>query len=125
MLAAQNLRDVGMADAIAQHRAAEPDALVLHVTGSFHSEGGLGIPEHLARLRPDDRMLIAATAARSPPRACRARTKRGSDHPASVLRTYLTRSGYVRIMGTNLTVRLSNRPGVHCMSCVRVAHNFL
>ncbi|MEL6771004.1 MAG: ChaN family lipoprotein [Bacteroidota bacterium] len=58
MLAAQNLRDVGMADAIAQHRAAEPDALVLHVTGSFHSEGGLGIPEHLARLRPGDRVLI-------------------------------------------------------------------
>ncbi|MEM9996690.1 MAG: ChaN family lipoprotein [Bacteroidota bacterium] len=58
MLAAQNLRDVGMADAIAQHRAAQPDALVLHVTGSFHSESGLGIPEHLARLRPGARVLI-------------------------------------------------------------------
>ncbi|MEM6783714.1 MAG: ChaN family lipoprotein [Bacteroidota bacterium] len=58
MLAAQNLRDVGMADAIAQHLEAAPDALVLHVTGSFHSESGLGIPEHLARLRPDARILL-------------------------------------------------------------------
>ncbi|MEM8560352.1 MAG: ChaN family lipoprotein [Bacteroidota bacterium] len=58
MLAAQNLRDVGMADAIAQHLDSAPRALVLHVTGSFHSESGLGVPEHLARLRPDARVLI-------------------------------------------------------------------
>ncbi len=58
MLAAQNLRDVSMAEAIAEALDAHPGALVVHVNGTFHSEGGLGVPEHLARLRPGTRTLI-------------------------------------------------------------------
>lgn len=58
MLAAQNLRDASMAYRIASALERQPDALVVHVNGSFHSEGGLGIPEHLARLAPDARVLI-------------------------------------------------------------------
>lgn len=56
MLAAQNLRDLAMADGVV--RAASSGALVLHVNGSFHSAGGLGIPEHLARRAPGLRALV-------------------------------------------------------------------
>ena len=58
MLAAQNLRDATMAWRIADALGAHRGALVVHVNGSFHSEGGLGIPEHLARLAPRARTLI-------------------------------------------------------------------
>ena len=58
MLAAQNLRDVSMAAAVADALARYPGALVVHVNGSFHSESGLGIPEHLARQRPDARAVV-------------------------------------------------------------------
>ena len=65
MLAAQTLRDATMADRIATALARRPGALVVHVNGSFHSAGGRGIPEHVARrvagarqvvvtMRPDD-----------------------------------------------------------------------
>ena len=56
MLAAQNLRDLTMAWHVAE--AAREGALVVHVNGSFHSAGGLGIPEHLARFAPDARALV-------------------------------------------------------------------
>ena len=56
MLAAQNLRDLTMAWHVAE--AARDGALVVHVNGSFHSAGGLGIPEHLARFAPDARALV-------------------------------------------------------------------
>ncbi len=58
LLAAQNLRDAAMAEAVARALAARPGALVLHVNGSFHSERGQGIPEHLARYRPGTRALV-------------------------------------------------------------------
>ena len=58
MLAAQNLRDATMAYRIAEALERHPGALVVHVNGSFHSEGGLGIPEHLARYAPDARALV-------------------------------------------------------------------
>ena len=58
MLAAQNLRDATMAWRIAEALRAHPGALVVHVNGSFHSEGRLGIPEHLARRAPDARQLV-------------------------------------------------------------------
>ena len=58
MLAAQNLRDATMAWRIAEALAAHPGALVVHVNGSFHSAGGLGVPEHLARLAPAARPLV-------------------------------------------------------------------
>ena len=51
MLAAQNLRDATMARRIAE--TLDAGLRVVHVNGSFHSAGGLGIPEHLARLRPE------------------------------------------------------------------------
>ena len=35
-----------------------PNPLVLHVNGSFHSEGRLGIPEHLARYAPEAPILV-------------------------------------------------------------------
>ena len=62
MLAGQNLRDATMAWQIAQSLADHPGALVVHVNGSFHSEGGLGIPEHLARLAPEARVLVVTMA---------------------------------------------------------------
>ncbi|MEM6325787.1 MAG: ChaN family lipoprotein [Bacteroidota bacterium] len=55
MLAAQNLRDATMAWAL--YDAMLTGALALHVNGAFHSDGGLGIPEHLARLAPDLRVM--------------------------------------------------------------------
>ena len=55
MLAAQNLRDLTMAWRTAE---AARGALVVHVNGSFHSAGGRGIPEHLARFAPDARVLV-------------------------------------------------------------------
>ena len=58
MLAAQNLRDASMAEIVHIQAGRYPNALVVHVNGSFHSEGGLGIPEHLARLSPDLRVLV-------------------------------------------------------------------
>ena len=58
MLAAQNLRDLTMAWRIAEAVRQRPGALLLHVNGSFHSAGGLGIPEHLARLVPGLRVLV-------------------------------------------------------------------
>lgn len=48
MLAAQNLRDVTMANSIEEALAAHENALIVHVNGAFHSEGGLGIPDHLS-----------------------------------------------------------------------------
>ena len=58
MLAAQNLRDATMASRIAEALEQYPGALVVHVNGSFHSEGGLGIPEHLARYAPDAHAFV-------------------------------------------------------------------
>ena len=58
LLAAQNLRDATMAFALAEHLAGHPGALVVHLNGSFHSEGGRGIPEHLARYAPGTRVLV-------------------------------------------------------------------
>ena len=63
LLAAQNLRDAAMGWTIAEHLRANPDALVVHLNGSFHSEGGLGVPEHLERYRPGTRALIVTMRA--------------------------------------------------------------
>ena len=43
---------------IAEARAAHPGALVVHVNGSFHSAGRLGVPEHLARLDPEAEVVV-------------------------------------------------------------------
>ncbi len=58
LLDSQSLWDAGMAHAIAETLASVPEALVIHINGRFHSEEGLGIPEHLAAYRKGTRMLI-------------------------------------------------------------------
>ncbi len=62
MLAAQNLRDATMAEAMLGAMEDAEAPLAIHVNGSFHSEAGLGIPEHLARLAPEARVLIVTAA---------------------------------------------------------------
>lgn len=57
-LDAQALRDAAMAHAVAEQLRARDRALVLHVTGNFHSEGGLGTPEHLRAYRPGVKTLV-------------------------------------------------------------------
>jgi uncharacterized iron-regulated protein len=58
ILDGQNLRDATMAYAVAEHLKRETRAFVLHVNGRFHSEERLGVPEHLARYRPQARTLV-------------------------------------------------------------------
>ncbi|MEM1127965.1 MAG: ChaN family lipoprotein [Bacteroidota bacterium] len=58
MLQAQSLWDASMGYAVVEHLMKQPAALVLHVTGSFHVERGLGTPEQIARYRPGTRRLI-------------------------------------------------------------------
>lgn len=59
-LDAQVLRDATMAYAIAQNLKSQKKALVLHVTGIFHVEGRMGVPEQLASYRPQTRMIVVA-----------------------------------------------------------------
>ena len=63
MLVGQNLRDATMAWAIARALAAHPEAVVVHVNGSFHSDRRQGIPEHLARIAPDARVVVVSMGA--------------------------------------------------------------
>ena len=58
MLAAQNLRDATMAWALA--RSFPVGGLAIHINGAFHSDGAQGIPEHLARLAPQARVLTVS-----------------------------------------------------------------
>lgn len=58
LLEAQSLRDATMGYAIAEKLKAEPNALVLHVNGNFHSNERLGTPEQLLRYRPQTRLMI-------------------------------------------------------------------
>ncbi|AQV02973.2 ChaN family lipoprotein [Desulfococcus multivorans] len=53
LLAAQSLWDAGMAFHLSEALARHPGALALHVNGKFHSQSGLGIPEHLREYRKD------------------------------------------------------------------------
>ncbi|MBK9165954.1 MAG: ChaN family lipoprotein [Bryobacterales bacterium] len=68
LLAAQSLWDASMAYSIALARMRHPGARVLHVNGSFHSEGRLGILHHLERYRPSTRnLVVTVTSAKSFP----------------------------------------------------------
>jgi uncharacterized iron-regulated protein len=58
LLHAQNLRDASMGHTIATYLDWHPGHRVIHLNGTFHSEGGLGVPEHLLRYRPETRTLI-------------------------------------------------------------------
>ena len=66
MLEAQNLRDATMAWRVAEALRQSPGALVVHVNGSFHSAGRLGVPEHLARLAPDARVVVVTMSPEAP-----------------------------------------------------------
>ena len=57
-LHAQALWDASMAFSISEHLMRQPDALVLHMVGSFHVEYGTGTPEHLTRYRPGTSTMI-------------------------------------------------------------------
>lgn len=62
-LQAQSLWDAGMAFSIAEFLTRHPGMRVLHCNGSFHTAERLGIPEHLARYRPNTSMLVITSAA--------------------------------------------------------------
>lgn len=55
---AQCVKDETMAESIAGALAASPGAPVVHVTGSFHSDFGHGIPARVARRLPGARLLV-------------------------------------------------------------------
>ena len=57
-LNAQALWDASMAYSISDYLKQKPDALVLHMVGSFHVERGTGTPEHLERYRPGTSTMI-------------------------------------------------------------------
>lgn len=61
MFEAQWLRDLTMAATIADWLRANP-GLVVHVTGVFHAEGGLGTPAALRHYRPGVRTVVLAIA---------------------------------------------------------------
>lgn len=58
LLDAQSLRDATMAHAITQQLKRQPEALVIHVNGKFHSEERLGVPEQLLHYRSKTRTLV-------------------------------------------------------------------
>ncbi len=58
LLDAQTLRDVAMAEAIAEHLKKQPKAFILQVNGSFHSEEKLGVPEQIQHYRPKTKTLV-------------------------------------------------------------------
>lgn len=58
LLDAQTLRDASMAYRITEFLKRNPGALVVHVNGTFHSEGRLGVPEQIEHYRRGTRTLI-------------------------------------------------------------------
>ena len=69
LLGAQALWDATMGYRLAQHLDAQPDALVLHMVGAFHVEGGLGTPEALQHYRPGTRALVVVVRPADDPTA--------------------------------------------------------
>lgn len=65
MFEAQWLRDVTMAHSIARHLEGAPGALVLHVTGLFHSQSAQGTVEALRHYRPGVRAMTLAVVRRA------------------------------------------------------------
>lgn len=57
-LASQSLWDATMAYSIAEVFKTKPNALVVQVNGSFHSEEKMGIPDHLLNYRKGTKMLF-------------------------------------------------------------------
>lgn len=67
LVKAQSLWDDSMADVIATHRAAHPDARVLFVVGAFHVAGRLGTITKFATRRPSDRVALLVMSQGEPP----------------------------------------------------------
>jgi len=63
LLDAQVLRDATMAHSIAEQLQRQKHALILHVTGNFHTESRLGTPEQLHTYRPQTRILVLTIVA--------------------------------------------------------------
>jgi len=57
-LDAQVLWDATMAYSMAQHLLHTPDAVILHLAGSFHVDRRLGTPEQLQHYRPGTLTLV-------------------------------------------------------------------
>lgn len=66
MLVGQNLRDATMGYRVARALRAPDRPIVVHLNGSFHSLGGRGIPEHVARLIPSVRQLVVTMSPSRP-----------------------------------------------------------
>ena len=63
----QCVKDETMAEAIAEARAKSGGAVVLHVTGAFHSDFGLGTVSRVARRLPSERtVVVSAVPTRDP-----------------------------------------------------------
>ena len=60
MFDGQRLWDAGMANSVVAALDESPDALVIHLVGSFHVERGLGIPQALLQYRPRTRFLVVS-----------------------------------------------------------------
>jgi uncharacterized iron-regulated protein len=58
LIRGQSLWDDAMAEAVASHRAAFPDARVLLIVGGFHVAGRLGTITKYTSRRPDDRVAV-------------------------------------------------------------------
>ncbi len=63
--AAQCVKDDAMAESIADHLAANPGRLIVHLCGKFHSDFGLGTVERLRSRMPAARIAIASMASGS------------------------------------------------------------
>lgn len=57
---AQSLWDAAMAFSISESLRRAPGSVVLNINGNFHSEQGMGIPEHLLHYRPGTHILTIA-----------------------------------------------------------------
>jgi uncharacterized iron-regulated protein len=78
--AAQCLKDETMAESIARARQASPDAVVVHVTGAFHSNARLGTVERLVRRVPGLRIAVVTLAPVDDPRTGSVAEHTGSDY---------------------------------------------
>lgn len=58
ILSSQSLWDATMADSVARSLKQGKKPLVVHLNGSFHTEGRLGTVEHLLKYRPKAKVLV-------------------------------------------------------------------
>jgi uncharacterized iron-regulated protein len=58
ILASQTLWDAAMGDAVARYLKDHKKGLIIHLNGSFHTEGRLGTVDQLLRYRPKTKVLV-------------------------------------------------------------------